>query len=342
MKKTAILLTLLFSVMTAMATEMSFPSKVSVYLNGEEVVLDGDVYELPSFENYLEIEFNQAPEYAPTLEMITGGGFWRYNEFADCQKINNETFSYEITTKDWHTPVLGYYNLTVCLTFTEVVDGDREYITNYDGNKYKYYLFLTTKDCGGAQILGTYPDKDSWNEGLSFEQFYNEQIFTYYFSKEIFFEDMENIGYVVYHHIDGQHSAQNFIAYEGEVNEEAGAYQLLVAFDNSIPAEEIKAIDLYLEGLYSYKYEGPLQTPEKEGLDVEPIKIKNNDEVGSPQKIKTRSESKSDSNDINSISLTADVYNTQGILVKKGIAVSQLNSLPKGLYIVNGEKLVIR
>lgn len=342
MKKTAILLTLLFSAMTAMATEMSFPSEVRAYLNGDKVTFGASVYTLNSFDNQFTIEFNQVPEVAPTLEMITGGGFWRYTEFVDCKKVNDTTFSYEITTKNWHTPVLGYYNLTICLTFTEVIDGYRRYIRDYDNNTYKQYLYLTTEDLGGAQALGTYPNKESWNEGLSFEQFYNELPLTYYFTKEIFFEDPDNIGYVVYHYKDGQHSAQNFIAYEEEINVEAGAYQLLVAFDNDIPADEIKALDFYLEGVYSFAYADDLQTPKKTYLEVAPFRIYNNDVSNPVQKIRTRSESKSEGNDVRYTSSTSDVYNMQGVLVKKDISVSQLNSLPKGLYIVNGEKIVIR
>lgn len=45
---------------------------------------------------------------------------------------------------------------------------------------------------------------------------------------------------------------------------------------------------------------------------------------------------------LNTKSATADVYNLQGSLVKKGISTSELNSLNKGIYIVGGRKVIIK
>ena len=39
---------------------------------------------------------------------------------------------------------------------------------------------------------------------------------------------------------------------------------------------------------------------------------------------------------------TGDVYNMQGICVKRGASVEDLNSLPTGIYIINGKKIVVK
>lgn len=62
-----------------------------------------------------------------------------------------------------------------------------------------------------------------------------------------------------------------------------------------------------------------------------------------PQGISAKKIGSAGINNITSITTqTVDVYNLQGVLVKSNMPQNNINSLPAGLYIINGKKVIIR
>lgn len=201
-------------------------------------------------------------------------------------------------------------------------DEDGTFLTDFEAPaEICFYIPDTT----ASKYLGYYPtEEDMKEEGLTIADVYDMGIVTFYFSGLVDWENAE--AYVVINYKDGDYSSDFFVGEEmgADVNR-SGIMELYVPIwvelDQDI--ENIESIDITLGGLVN-----------ADGTEMDDIEVSiSNINTNAPKKIGTAN--------VNAISIenavNTPIYTIDGKVVK-----SDISGLTKGIYIVNGRKVVVR
>lgn len=336
MKRFNILLCAVFCTICAFAQSVANPILSGVIFSapGQEVVDEEEnIFELTNPEVTISMEFvdynkqeAQALGYAPKLMIATGMGFGIDPNVYDLQS-DDSTFSFTMDEEKWGTPYMGMLNAVLTVCFMNA--SEDLYITE-EGDPVFYQAVYTAPNTFPTKFEYVYPNND-WSEE-TFDQAYANGLIRFNFSNEISLEEGALIGEISYTRFDGDDV--NPVDIELGVNAEAdwnpldGFYTITINYAlEDVAANELQEIEIYLDTL----------TSPYGDVDVEPVLLEN--ETPNVKRIaKKAPASKGFAVSTENVS----VYNIAGMLVKENIAPSEVNKLPKGLYIVNGKKVVVK
>lgn len=314
---------------------------------GEEQAKDEDgelvegVYILPSVDatinvtmEKLDTDVMDAGKWHPAAMVVTGRGSAVGQDLVFLKEGEGSTFTLDLNKESWGNPYMGdfYASLIVCFVNDEmefytytIVDGEDEY-----EEPVMYEISYTTPNVFPATLLYTSPD-GKW-EFESFDEAYNHGEIRFAFSNALSLNDDELIGEINYTRFDGLDVDPTDI--EIGVNAEIGwnpmdgYYTITVNYALAeVAAKEIKEVEIYLDDLSS-----PFGV-----VKVEPVVLENNNPNAKRLAKNTASvEGLAVNND------SVSVYTVTGVLIKEKISMSEVNTLPKGLYIVKGKKVVVK
>lgn len=280
---------------------------------------------VPSVNETVTISFNETiPEEANVLLMTSAGSGFAVDMQVSELSLNESRDEATITLdkNSWGNPYISNYYLALTVTF---VDDENEYILRDEEPVY-FSVLYTTPDTFPAELVREYPT-GQWSNYYTFSSAYDQGIGSLYFTEEVIISGSE-IGSVHYELFDGLTEDFEISEFEADWDYMEGLYVVNFLYSSEdYEASEISSITIEFSGINN----------ENGAIKIAPI-ILQNDDISTPQKKATPQNKLSlgVSND------NVNVYNLQGMVVKENIPVSELNSLPTGLYIVNGKKFVVR
>lgn len=323
------------------------------YLNGTySIEIDSNIN--LTFENYDADELTKTLGYHPYIMLATGSGFAINTTFyaLDNYMVNDDAsvYAFPMDKAKWGDPYMGAYYATPMVCFLKRTGGELpEVITQQDmaedddlAESIEFYAYggssvffegstYTTQNTSVATLVSVYPNND-WS-GETFAQAYSHGTIRFTFTNEISIEEGDIIGEINYTRFDGDDV--DLVDIEVGVNAEAGwnpmdgYYTITVDYAlDDVKASEISEIEIYL-----YTMASPYGD-----VDIEPVVLENDSaEAQRIVKISTAS-----LEDIVVSTENATVYDIAGTLIKENVSLSEVNQLPKGLYIVNGKKVVVK
>lgn len=361
--------------MNAQSTGTPLISGVNFYVEGQERALnpyweDGDDEEdkyLPdtytiSFNSNIDMQFvdydveemTNILGYRPYVMLATGTGFAVNTTFyaLDEYKVENNSsqYSFPLDSVKWGDPYMGAFYTTPMVCFLKRTDGIAlpSVITQQQmaedevlAESIEYYMYnydpvffqkdsYTTPNTFAPKLVSVYPN-NSW-EYETFAEAYSEGIIRFNFSNEISLDEDAWIGEINYTRFDN--SRVRPVDIELGVNAEAGwnpmdgYYTITIDYTLAgVNASELSEIEIILD---------TMQSPYGD-VDVDPVLLEN--VTPNVKRIAKKSQA---SEGLAVSTENVSVYNIAGMLVKEDIAPSEVNKLPKGLYIVNGKKVVVK
>ena len=294
---------------------------------------DENMFELNTPEVTLTMEFKDYNSteiedlgYAPKLMIATGMGFGVDPVIYDLNS-STSTFSFTMDEEKWGQPYMGMLNAVCMVCF---MNDDMDFYFTEDDEPLFYQALLTAPNTFPTKLVSVYPNND-WSEE-SFAEAYNSGEIRFNFSNALSLEDEPVIGEINYTRFDGVRVR----AVEIELGENAeagwnpmdGNYTITINYAlDGVSANEIKKIEIYLDDLAS-----PYGV-----VEVAPVVLENNN-----PNMKRIAKKAPAAVGLAVSNEAVSVYNVAGTLVKENIAQSEVNALPKGLYIVNGKKVVVK
>lgn len=300
----------------------------------EDFDLEDNMYSLNTPNVALAMEFEgwnkaeaDALGYAPKLMVATGMGFGVEPVIYDLDS-SNSTFSFPMTEEAWGQPYMGMLNAVCMVCF---MNEDMDFYFTEDEEPLFYQALLTAPNTFPTKLVSIYPNND-WSDE-SFAQAYSNGVIRFNFSNALSLEDETLIGEINYTCFDSTIDVTP-VDIELGVNAEAdwnymdGCYTITVEYAlEGVEASQLSEIEITLDTLSSQYGD----------VTVEPVVLENNNpNVKRVAKKAPAAKGLAVSNE------TVSVYNVAGMLVKENIAQSEVNALPKGLYIVNGKKVVVK
>lgn len=267
--------------------------------------------------------------YAPKLMVATGMGFGVEPKMYDLTSATS-TFTFTMNEEKWGQPYMGMLNAVCMVCFTKGEGEDVEFYLTPDEEPLFYQAVMTAPNTYPTKFVSVYPNGD-WSEE-TFAQAYNDGVIRYNFTNEISLDNGQSFGYIMYERFDGETVDDVEIVLgenaEAEWNYMDGCYTIAINYElEGVSANEISAIYIVLDELESMG----------SSIEVDPVVLENsNPNVQRIAKKTPAAKNLAVSNE------TVSVYNVAGMLVKENIAQSEVNALPKGLYIVNGKKVVVK
>lgn len=295
---------------------------------------DENMFELNTPEVTLTMEFKDYNSteiedlgYAPKLMIATGMGFGVDPVICDLNS-STSTFSFTMDEEKWGQPYMGMLNAVCMVCF---MNDDMDFYFTEDDEPLFYQALLTAPNTFPTKLVSVYPNND-WSEE-SFAEAYSNGVIRFNFSNAISLEDEPLIGEINYISKDPD-IVVDPVDIELGVNAEAdwnymdGCYTITIEYAlEGVEANQLSEIEISLDTL-----------PSPYGnVTVEPVVLENNNpNVKRIAKKAPAAKGLAVSNE------TVSVYSVAGMLVKENIAQSEVNALPKGLYIVNGKKVVVK
>lgn len=295
---------------------------------------DDNMYELNTPDVVLTMQFEDYNEedvknlgYSPKLMVATGMGFGVEPVIYDLNS-SNSTFSFTMTEEAWGQPYMGMLNAVCMVCF---MNEDMDFYFTEDDEPLFYQALLTAPNTFPTKLVSVYPNND-WSEE-SFAEAYSNGVIRFNFSNALSLEDEPLIGEINYISTDPD-IVVDPVDIELGVNAEAdwnymdGCYTITIEYAlEGVEANQLSEIEISLDTL-----------PSPYGnVTVEPVVLENNNpNVKRIAKKAPAAKGLAVSNE------TVSVYSVAGMLVKENIAQSEVNALPKGLYIVNGKKVVVK
>lgn len=284
----------------------------------------------------ITFNFKSAPEIAPTVGLITGGGFAQnveYVSLADQFAAGKTEYEVKLDESNWGRPYFEQYFLTVVVTFTTGDGDDMEFVEDADGNWFEEYASYYRPDNAPASVVMTYPNNSDFNEYFTFADAYEEGIGTVFFSKEVNIPagSIGTIDYLDDMGLSILDEPMRIDEYEAEWSQWDGLFAISFLWNNAeYDPEDIYQVSINLKGISN-------------GDQVLPINITlvndGNDSVLKKSKaVKT-------ANIFSSIlenESSFDIMTVDGKVLAIGASVEVVKALNNGLYIVNGRKIVIR
>lgn len=281
---------------------------------------------VPSVNETVTISFNETiPEEANVLLMTSAGSGFAVDMQVSELSLNESRDEATITLdkNSWGNPYISNYYLALTVTF---VDDENEYILRDEEPVY-FSVLYTTPDTFPAELVREYPT-GQWSNYYTFSSAYDQGIGALYFTEEVNISG-ENIGTIYYILKDGNEIESEINQFNGEWDYMEGLYVVNFLFSSdAYTANEIQAIEISFDGISN----------DEGQIVIDPI-ILENEESSALRK------TKSSTAGVMSLGVQQDniaVYNLQGVLVKENMTASDINTLPKGLYIINGKKVIIK
>lgn len=283
---------------------------------------------LTNVNSTITVEFDKAPSVDVTVMYITGSGFG-INMTYKRLPANGTTLEIPLNRESWGVPFNEEFSLNLGITFTYGEGDDIEYYLNEDEEPVMFEAMYTTHDNGPAEFVRSYPTGE-WESYYTFEDAYNDGIATLYFTKTVKLGDV--IGTIKYY-VDGDLDQEIEISsFEDAWSEWDGLYVINFLWNSEdYSAEDLSEVVIDFANI---TYDG-------KNVSVPSIVYKNELNESNRRAMKSPNTAK-----LNKLSVdnnqSSDIYNLQGVLVKKNASAQDFRVLPKGIYIVNGIKMVVR
>lgn len=319
---------------------------VSFNVVGQEFIEDG-AYSVPSVDATVNITFknydvDKAEELGltPMAMLATGSGFAIGIAYEPL--VGNDGVNYTLTLnkEKWGDPYLGNFYVTVMVFFATE---DMEFY-EFDEEPVMYEVSYTTPNTVPAVLVSTYPDADNPWEYETFTRFYDaggEVRFN--FSNMVEFAENVSWGTVTIYLKDEfelpidapiEKSDGEVLGF-GQATSEWNALDsyctvTVCSANDGALADDIDRIEIALTGVKSF------------GQDVTvPALVLRN--VAPAQRVAEKAPGTAgvigiaaDGNE------TVSVYNLQGVCVMENATKAAVSTLPAGIYIVNGKKIIKR
>ena len=305
--------------------------------------------ELSTRDAIVKVEFDKPlpPAKEATLTLFISPGAADFT--ADMIQIENPAvqdgiLSVDLTSELWGNPYVGEYHTTIMVTWLKP-DGDFFY--DDDEEPIFFQMPCVTPNTVPAKFLYAYPSGE-WEEGDDFTTAYNRGNCQFNFNNIVEFASSETsdaIGEIVFKTTNSNKYVDITLLKDGDIPEGGtvpvgkasigwnpidGNFVVQVQYkDPSLPVESISSIEITLWDMTSL------------GKDIsEETVIISNSNAKKIAKF-------GNGNNTAGMNLIQDnevvtVYNIQGVVVRENIAFNNVKDLPKGLYIVNGKKLIVR
>lgn len=326
---------LAMSASMAFAQDASFISGVTFSAPGQEVIDEEEnIYELPTPEVTITMEFKDfnATEmsnlgYEPKLMVATGMGFGVDPALYELDATDSPSvFKVTMDEEKWGQPYMGMLNAVCMVCF---MDEDMDFYATEDGDPVFFQAIYSAPNTFPTKLVSVYPNND-WSEE-SFAQAYDNGVIRFNYSNVVDFDTENAIGMILYTLTDDDADP---VLIELGNNAEAdwnpmdGYYTLAVDYALAgVPANKVDVISVTI-----FEAESLGETVESVTVDLE----NNNPNVKRVAKKVPATKGLAVSDE------AVSVYNVAGMLVKENIALSEVSTLPKGLYIVNGKKVVVK
>ncbi|MCM1220880.1 MAG: T9SS type A sorting domain-containing protein [Lachnospiraceae bacterium] len=235
----------------------------------------------------------------------------------------------DITESDWGAADGRTNGISVTLQGVTLANGT--HISNVNGSTDAIQATYFFEEEVALQYLGVSPTEDE----ATYQEVYDGYWYaTFMYTDEVSLPKTGTCATVVFYDDADEVLATvnlNSDYVYGGWNYRAGYYSVDVA----VPEVPTEAVD------YAYATVSLVGVAYNDTILAEQPSVTYQESLGLrtvPRKVQTSAVSKIGI-DVNS---EVDVYNMQGVRVLKNVSTSAINSLPKGIYIVNGKKVVIR
>lgn len=320
MKKSLLFSSLAFCALSVFAQDaVVLPTSATFAPDGE----DGAI--LPSTNTTITVVFNETPSVPATAMLITGNGFGMEMKMIT-QKEASQTFTIDLTQKDWGVPYNEWYYMQMAVTF---MNGE-DYYYGPDREPVVFQAMYMTEDTGDARLELTFPNQQNINnEEYTLAQAYQSGTGTLYFSKvvntlgasgslSVFDANGDDLVFPIDIEIE-----------DGEWSDMDGLFVVNFTFDpEDIDVNEISKMEYSFEGF----------TAEGKNIDVDSVILTQK----SSRKVARKNDKSQIASEIEVSNEGFSVFNLQGVLVKENATNADVNKLPKGLYIANGKKIVVK
>lgn len=325
MKKFSLLICTVICAICAFGQESNVILPDSVWFTPYEE--DGLV--LNSVNDVITVHMDKVPNVPVTFMFVTGNGFGIDMQYIR-DTITSTSYNLKLERKYWGVPYNEEFFLNLAVTFTYGEGDDIEYYLNKDGEPIVFQAMYMTHDNGSAEFVRSYPTGE-WEKYYTFKNAYEDGTGTLYFTKEVQLPQ-NSIGTIHYFVDDEEIDSVSISNFEASWSEWDGLYAVnFVWSSEDYTADDLSEVVIDFDNI---TYDG--QSISIPAMKLENINLSNN-----------RSNKKSSNTaDINAIITSEDgvfdIYNIQGSVVKKNANNADIKQLPRGLYVVNGKKMIVR
>lgn len=335
---------LLFFGAVAMAATASFAQVVNPILPTSATFNPGsvdpeDVYLMDSVNQSITVTFDVQPNVPVAVMYVTGNGFGLGMNYEYLTAVDRQ-ITIDMNREKWGIPYQQTYFLHLAVTFAyDVVNEEGETVPEYyldaDGEPVIFERIYMTPDDGEARLETWFPNNTMFNEDYTFADAYDAGAMYVYFSKPVVAP--EDVATVTYYSSNGGFiDSFEVPVLEQEWSDMDGLYQVLFSFASpDFTADKIGKIEIQLNPV---KWLNPATT-EYENI-TSPVIVLSNSGV-KPQAV-PRKVKKGVANGLAVGTESVSVYNLQGILVVKNASTEDLKNLAPGMYIINGQKFVVK
>lgn len=333
---------------------------VTFSVTGEKQATDEDgelidgVYILPSVDATINVKMAgldtdvmDAGNWKPAAMVITGRGFAVGQEMVMLDGKAPD-FTLSLTKANWGNPFMGEYYASLIVCFVNDEQDFYTYEVEEDGYTYEeplmYEISYTTPNVFPANLLYTSPD-GQW-EYETFAEAYENEYIHFVFDNVVGFQNNNTAVRVVYTLIDDDEVINNysFNPNYDYTADDAEPQNVMTEWDY-MDGNYIVAVKIIDENLVPSDIESITVTL-RNVTGMETVRniskvLENEDADNSPQKSKKNSNAAGITFNNASIEFPCgNIYNAQGVLVREN--ASNVEGLKPGLYIVNGNKFVVR
>lgn len=265
-------------------------------------------------------------EAASAMIMTVGGaGFGQFYGEPETLVLNGESkeFSYELSEELWGYPYYGEYYIYVGVL---LMDAEGNPIETPEGEYLQAEVSYKAVTNDPATFLWTSPDGE-WTSHFTFADAYADDEGAFVFTKPVILPE-GSIGTIYYFLNNGEVEESSITQYTAEYSVLDGLYT--VAFSIQKEGLEASAIESIEVELASVKAE--------DGSDINvPFMVLENSVKANPSPMKSK-KSRMSLDTGNNVS----VYSIHGYLINNNLPLSEVNQLPKGIYLINGKKVILK
>lgn len=334
------LVTLAISVAAFSASAVALPTE-AIFSSNQGTLVNDDEEEglkhldLTTTEATVEVQFNEPvlKDENATLMVVCVPGVANFT--ADVVPVEDPTLSenglrmeIKLTPELWGNPYMGNYHTTIMITW---LDAEGDYFYNEMDEPVFFEMLCVAPNTNPAEFVYAYPN-GSWEEDETFASAYANGEITFAFTNPVEFLNesvVANIKYVL-----AEDSFDEIVSYS-EIkkgwNRLDGYYNVSFRFANDeLTSSELTGIIISLVGtVYSDK-----------GTNTIDVIVPQISLMNSLQKYKAPKSQSAFGEGLMKTD-TVTVYRLNGEIVAEELPESALKDLPRGLYIVNGKKVII-
>ena len=313
-------------------------TEITLTVNGDNETVSGTYKYMPVFPLV-----SIAPDAYSTVESKTFNAVFTFNQTISYSSIkiasgeNTKTIAagsgsvitVPITESDWGTASTKQNLLSVQINDVTLADGT--HISNIGGQEAAIGSTYSYDEPIGFEFIGVSPTE----EEATYQEVYDDYWYVeFMFTEAVELpEDEEAICAIVtfYDAFDEFMDDVELTSWDvfGNWNYRAGYYSVQVAVP-TVPTDATGYAYAVVE-LKNAKYNGVALNP------MPSVTYKATSAKKNVRKVNTAGLNLIDVEECN-----IDVFTLQGVLVRKAASMSEINNLPKGVYVANGKKIVIR